>query len=126
MHCEKIKQFVLFLGLIMLTNWCAANESVVNDGYSHIQIKEAQVQGAPKGSSISATIDGHYLTVAFLENLGQVSVEITTATGNPVEFMSITTPNGYQYYIANTGDYIVTFTLENGDEYYGEFSVLAQ
>jgi hypothetical protein len=33
------------------------------------------------------------------------------------------TPNGYQYYIPNTGDYIVTFTLENGDVYYGEFTV---
>ena len=25
--------------------------------------------------------------------------------------------------IPNTGDYIVTFTLPNGDEYYGEFTV---
>jgi hypothetical protein len=32
-------------------------------------------------------------------------------------------PNDLQIYIPNTGDYIVTFTLPNGDEYYGEFTV---
>ena len=63
------------------------------------------------------------LTVVFTENLGQVAVEVTTALGGNVECLSITTPNGLQIYIPNTGDYIVTFTLPNGDEYYGEFTV---
>ena len=26
-------------------------------------------------------------------------------------------------YLPQTGDYIITFTLANGDEYYGEFTV---
>ena len=93
------------------------------DGVSHITIKEAKVQSAPKGSSIQASINGHLLTVVFLENLGQVTVEIITSTDSPVDFITMATPNGYQYYIPNTGDYIVTLTLENGDVYYGEFTV---
>lgn len=63
------------------------------------------------------------LTVAFTENLGQVTVEISTASGTFVEFASVLTPNGLQIYIPNAGDYIVTFTLPDGDEYYGEFTV---
>jgi len=93
------------------------------DGHSAIQLKESHVQGAPKGHTIQASIDGHYLTVVFTENLGEVTVEITTISGATVDYVSMTTPNGYQYYIATPGDYIVTFTLPNGDEYYGEFTV---
>ena len=43
--------------------------------------------------------------------------------GGYVQTDSCLTPNGLQFYIPNTGDYIVNFTLPNGDEYYGEFTV---
>ncbi len=79
--------------------------------------------GSDKGCAIYLTIDNHVLTVSFSENLGQVAIEITTATGALVNCTSLLTPNGIQYYIPNAGDYIVTFTLSNGDEYYGEFTV---
>ena len=61
--------------------------------------------------------------VTFTENLGQVAVEITTAAGASVDCASTITPNGLQFSIPNAGDYIITFTLPNGDEYYGEFTV---
>ena len=86
-------------------------------------LKESHVQSIPKGSSIHASIDGHYLTVVFTENLGSVAVEITTASGTTVENYWAFTPNGMQTYLSLTGDYVVTFTLANGDEYYGEFTV---
>ena len=76
-----------------------------------------------KGNAIVPTLSEHVLTVVFTENLGQVAVEITTATGTTVDCVSVHTPNGLQIYIPNTGDYIITFTLPNGDEYYGEFTV---
>ena len=123
MQKHKLKTLVLLLGLLSFTTWQQAQGFNLSDGFSHINVKEAHVEGAPKGSSIQASIDGHYLTVSFTENLGQVAIEITTATGGYVETLSITTPNGLQFYIPNTGDYIVNFTLPNGDEYYGEFTV---
>lgn len=125
MRHKKInfKQFALLLGLMVPMIWCSANGIQQMDGHSHINIKAGCVQGAPKGSSIQATIDGHTLTVVFTENLGQVFVEIATASGISVEFTSTPTPNGVQCYIPNAGDYIVTFTLPNGDVYYGEFTV---
>lgn len=85
--------------------------------------KNTGLSGLDKSNTIVASIDGHYLTVAFTENIGQVTIEVTTSTGAPVDYLSIQTPNGYLYYIPHTGDYVVTFTLSNGDEYYGEFSV---
>lgn len=111
------------MSLMLASVWCAANDLGVADGYSDITVMQAAVQGSPRGSSIHASINGHYLMVTFTENLGQVAVEVTTALGGAVECLSITTPNGLQIYIPNTGDYIVTFTLPNGDEYYGEFTV---
>ncbi|MBR4469080.1 MAG: DUF3244 domain-containing protein [Bacteroidales bacterium] len=77
----------------------------------------------PKGYTIQASINGHYLTVVFTENLGQVDIEVTTSTGGYVQANSCITPNGIQFYIPNAGDYIVTFTLSNGDIYAGEFTV---
>ena len=94
-----------------------------NDGTPISIIEKSSHSSSEKGSTIQASIDGHTLTVVFTENLGQVTVEVTTVSGNPVTCMSTYTPNGVILYVANTGDYIVTFTLSNGDEYYGEFTV---
>ena len=119
----NVKHVVLMLGLLIPAVWCPASNNSTKDGFSHICVKEGNVHSSPKGSSIQVSIDGHTLTVVFTENLGQVTVEVTTVSGNPVTCMSTYTPNGVILYVANTGDYIVTFTLSNGDEYYGEFTV---
>ena len=125
----NFKKTFLMLFLILSGLLCyASSETRWNtekgfDGTPIDVIGKAIYGGLEKASSIDATIDGHYLTVSFTENLGQVAIEITTAAGGYVETLSITTPNGLQFYIPNTGDYIVTFTLPNGDEYYGEFTV---
>lgn len=104
MRHVKIKQFILLLGLLLPTAWCAAYETLVLDGHSHIEIKESILQGAPKGSTIQASINGHMLTVSFTENLGEVVVEISSATGGYVQADSCLTPNGLMFYIP-TGNY---------------------
>ncbi len=124
MQFPKKQTLFLLLSILFSTIWCIASVIESNDGYSHIIIKEATVQGAPRGSSIEASINGHVLIVAFTENLGQVAIEIQTVSGSPVDASSIHTPNGVNFYITDTGSYIVTFTLPNGDEYYGEFEVM--
>ena len=124
MRYTYFKTIVLLLSLMMPAVWYGAYGTCSMDGHSNILIKEGNVQGSPKGSTIQASIDGHTLTVVFTENLGQVAVEITTATGATVEYLWTTTPNGLQTYLTLAGDYIITFTLPNGDEYYGEFTVM--
>ena len=103
--------------------FCSAFCVETNDGQNVINIKVAQTQGVPKTDSIQASINGHTLTVTFTENLGDVQIDITTASGGAVSYGHVWTPNSYIAYIPNTGDYVVTITLGNGDEYYGEFEV---
>ena len=122
-HVSKIKQIVLLFGFLLPSVLGTAYSNSFLDGPSNINIKVAQVQGHPKTSSILASINGHTLTVTFLENLGNVQIDITTATGGAVSYGHVWTPDSYIAYITNTGSYVVTITLENGDEYYGEFEV---
>ena len=77
----------------------------------------------PKGSTIQASINGHMLIVVFSENLGPVAIEIFKDSGGTVETLWVETPDGLQSYLPLAGDYLITFTLANGDEYYGEFTV---
>lgn len=121
MRLSKIK-FVLLLGFLMPTYFCGAYGFNNNDNNS-IVIKVGHTQSSPKDSSIQASIDGHTLTVVFTENLGQVNIEVSSVSGGEIQVESTPTPNGVIFYIADTGSYIVTFFLPNGDEYYGEFEV---
>ena len=123
MKYKKTTTAILLVALIISTVLTMATNANCLGGISHIDIKESQVQHCPKGDSIDASIDGHLLTVTFTENLGDVQVEITTALGGPVDYHRFFTPGGYLAYITYTGSYVVTITLENGDEYYGEFDV---
>ena len=126
---KKVTQLVLMLCLILSGTLCYArgiagteNEKG-SDGTPIVIIRNSIHSGSEKGNTIISMINGHVLTVVFTENLGQVTVEVTTVSGNPVTCMSTYTPNGVILYVSNTGDYIVNFTLPNGDEYYGEFTV---
>ena len=121
MRHKKNKRLPLLLGLMLSAIWCWGNNFF--DGYSHIQIKEAQVQGVPRTNSIVASINGHTLSVVFLENLGQVHVEVDSVSGGETQYQSTPTPDGMDFFITDTGSYIVYFNLANGDVYYGEFEV---
>ena len=114
---------LLLIGLLLPTAWCGANSLYLADGVSGITIKEGKTHSVPKSNAIFASINGHVLTVYFSENLGQVAIEVTTAAGTPMDCLSTQTPTGVNLYVPHAGDYIITFTLPNGDEYYGEFTV---
>ena len=119
----KTKPLLLLLSSVMLMTYYEAGASCLQKGNHPIEINEVQVQSTPKGASILASINGHTLTVVFTENLGTVEMQITTASGTYVQTYWVYTPEGLQTYLSQTGDYIITFTLSNGDEYYGEFTV---
>ena len=103
--------------------WCGATTIVSTDGYSAIQIIESNVQSIPKGNTIQASINGHYLTVTFTQYIGNVTMELDRVSGAMLFCYQVQTPDSFQFYLSQTGDYIITFTLANGDEYYGEFTV---
>ena len=80
-------------------------------------------QGALNVTGGNFSINGHALSVVFTENLGTVHVEVTDTNSGFVDLTDMHTPNGYNAYIHHAGSYVVTITLGNGDEYYGEFEV---
>ncbi len=125
---KKVTRLILMLCFILSGALCFAHSEArmmkeKGEGIPIDIIEATNVSGLARGNSIFPTLNGHVLTVAFTENMGQVSVEVATAAGVSVECLSVLTPNGLQVYIPNAGDYIVTFTLSNGDVYYGEFTV---
>lgn len=86
----QFKKQILTLCLILFGACCYAigarvTESQEKGGTPKLTIIKSHHAGSDKSGSISASINGHYLAVAFTENLGQVAVEITTASGTTVE-----------------------------------------
>ena len=126
----KLKEMILMLCFILSGALCyASGEARMEDVKGEdipIEVIEisSSTSGLHRGGSIIPTLNGHVLTVVFGENFGQVTVEVSTTSGVQVDCLSVLTPNGLQVYIPNAGNYIVTFTLPDGDEYYGEFEVL--
>jgi len=114
------KKLLLIICLLGTFGMSLANNLIINDGITIIAAHSAEND---RSSSISASIDGHSLYVSFLQNIGEVTIEISNVFGVTLNIEATETPSGYMYYIPLTGTYTVTFTLENGDEYYGEFEV---
>ena len=120
------KTMVLMLAFIIPSVLCLAigttgterNEKQ-DEGTPVVLIKKSAESGSQKDDpGITATINGHMLTVNFALNIGTVDVEISDGQS----FM-VVTPDTAQAYITNSGSYTVTFTLPGGDEYYGNFVV---
>lgn len=125
---NKLKKMVLMLCLVLSGALCYASGAARMENEKDNEITMEVVEKVLHGDSdrsgyIVPSINGRVLTVTFNDNLGRVSVEVATIAGVPVQCLSVLTPNGLQFYIPNAGDYIVTFTLSNGDEYYSEFTV---
>lgn len=114
------KKLFLIICLLGALDMSLASNLIINDG---VTIRASYENGNDKSSSISASIDGHNLTINFLSNLGHVEIKITDATGVTLEIDHTETPAGYLYYIPSVGHYVVVITLSDGDEYYGEFDV---
>ena len=81
---------VLMLSLILSGAFCHASgvagteNGKESDGVP-IDLKESTgLSGLDKSNSIIATLNYNVLIVVFTDNLGEVDVEITSATGNPI------------------------------------------
>lgn len=123
----KLKTILLVLCLIISGAWCFSSndltKNTLTDGTHITVISQSQNHGTDRSSYISASIDGHTLSVAFSSNIGEVSIKILDESYSIVDCIAIDTPNGYLFYIPLAGRYIVVFEFPDGDEYYGDFEV---
>lgn len=121
----KFKTIILAVCLTISATLCLAHH--VNhqkeDGVPITISKSTNFGGVDRSSTISASINGHNLSVSFTENIGDVDIEIENVEGIVIEYDYTETPSGYLCYIPLAGRYIVSFTLSNGDKYIGEFEV---
>lgn len=125
MYKFKITALMLYLVISGALCYASGEARSKNEKGTPIEVIEVSVlSGFDRSNAIIPTINGHVLTVVFNENIGQVSVEVATLVGGgETQVESTPTPNGVIFYIPNAGSYVVTFTLSNGDVYYGEFTV---
>ena len=115
-----LKKIIFIICILICTSMNYASNLNHND---KITVLAGNNVGDDKSSSISASIDGHNLTIIFLANLGQVTIKVLDAYDVEIELMSTPTPTGQIIYIPLAGRYTVLFTLSDGDVYYGEFEV---
>ena len=114
------KRFIFILLMLGTIGLSFANNYVSRDGLS---ILARKTSGDDKSGSMLAYINGHTLTIAFTENLGEVSIEVQNGDGVPVNLSIMDTPTGFMTYIPLAGRYTLIIKLEDGDEYFGEFEV---
>ncbi len=107
---------LFFSGALCYAHGAAGTEKGKGEG-TPIGKEKNNGNGSDKGNSINPILNGKVLFVAFTENLGEVAVDVLAASGSPVQGLSVLTPNGLQVYVPLAGDYIVNFTLPDGDGY---------
>ncbi len=121
----KLKLSFLLVMLSLSIVFCYA-KCISTSQTEHVPISlkaEAQHSGNDRSGSMLANINGHTLTIAFTENLGEVSIEVQNGDGVPVDLSIMDTPTGFMTYIPLAGRYTLIIKLEDGDEYFGEFEV---
>ena len=121
----KIKTIiVLFVSLFIIAP-CSANltNEYVEDNVPIVIIRPTSQSGVDRSSSISASINGHNLTIDVIDDIGPVTIKITDDSEVTLDIDYRETPTGYLYFIPSTGHYVIVITLSNDDEYEGEFDV---
>ena len=121
----KFKTIIFALCLTIGASLCYANHADYKkaDGTPITIIKSTNFSGVDRTSSIVASINGHNLTIDFIDDIGPVTIKITDDSEVTLDIDYRETPTGYLYFIPSTGHYVIVITLSNDDEYEGEFDV---
>lgn len=118
-----MKRFTFILVLLFL----AAEAQCISEN-DKIEIRkryaDADSNGSYRSNSISADIDGNLLSIYFLENVGIAHIVISRNGEVYIDNENVfSTPHRASFIIADAGDYRMDITLNNGEQYYGCFSV---
>lgn len=122
---SKLKLSILLVLLSLSIAICPAKCicTFQTDNVPITVIAGTEHSGLDKSGSILAYINGHTLTIAFTENLGQTVIEVRDESDVTLDLALLGTPTGYQCHIPSAGRYTLIIKLNNDDEYSGDFEV---
>ena len=117
--------FILITLLLQISFTLEAKHLSTQDGIEFIPTASANHNvSQERNPPVSAEINGHMLTISINENVSVAQIMIMNSNGIMVEFSTlISSPNTKSIYISENGYYRVDIILNNGDQYYGNFSV---
>ena len=119
------KLTLLFALLLQAAFVLEAKQMSTQEGVDIISVKSAsQHADQDRSSVISAEILSHTLTISFNEGTEIAHLMVSDSNGAVVEYDNmITGPNTKCIYISECGYYRIDIVLNNGDIYYGYFTV---
>ena len=120
------KSFALLFALLFQVAFVLEAKQVsTQEGLDLISICSANHNSSTdRNPPISADITSHLLTVSIHQNVGIAQIMIRDSNGAMVELGNIlTSPETTCIYISECGYYRVDIVLNNGDIYYGYFTV---
>lgn len=116
---------LLFAVLLMSTFMMKAELTSTKEGVDVISVMSAiHHVDQDRNQSITAEIISHTLTISFNEGIEIAYLMVSDSNGAIVEYDNmITGPNTKCIYISECGYYRMDIVLNNGDIYYGYFTV---
>ena len=119
------KLTLLFAMLLMSTFMMKAKQTSTKEGVDVISVMSASHNSdVDRSNAISAEILSHTLTISFNEGTEITYLMVSDSNGAVVEYDNmITRPNTKCIYISECGYYRMDIVLNNGDIYYGYFTV---
>ncbi|MBR0323986.1 MAG: DUF3244 domain-containing protein [Bacteroidales bacterium] len=119
------KLTLLFALLLQAAFVLEAKQMSTQEGVDIISVKSAsQHADQDRSNVISAEILSHTLTISFNEGTEIAHLMVSDSNGAVVEYDNmITGPNTKCIYISECGYYRIDIVLNNGDIYYGYFTV---
>ena len=122
---KKLSLTLLFALLLQVTFTLEAKQTSLKEGVNILSVKIGSINGAQeRDPAVSADIMGHTLTISIHKNVGIAQINIRDTNNVVVEVDNIiSSPETTCIYISDNGFYRVDIVLNNGDLYYGFFTV---
>lgn len=119
------KLTLLFAVLLLTTLMLEAKQSSTKEGVDIIAVKSViNSADQDRSNAITADITSHMLTISIHQNVGIAYIMVRNSNGAMVDLENMmSSPNTTCIYIPDCGYYRVDIILNNGDLYYGYFTV---
>ena len=122
---RKLKTYILIVAAALcLANLGACTKEPDTTNVPVI-IKKAAIHGSSDKTGIPAEVPiiGKQLLIEFTDAIGMVSVNISTKAGKTMQKFEVSTPTYIKAFVQKSGNYTITFTLDDGSEYWGKFTI---